>query len=613
LLSKSGTDTAVPPTTFALKGKVHGGQQPVVNSSIRLYAAGTGGYGTPAQSLLSGPGYVLSDANGGFSITGSYTCPSPSTPVYVVASGGNSGSVTANSAISVMAVVGACGSLNPSTFLMINEVSTVAGAYALTGFMSSSSQLSSSGTASAVAGLANAANSVANLVDLATGSTRNITTGSNGVVPQAEINTLGNVLAACVNTGGPSSPPCQTLFTATTPPGGSAPTDTLQAALNIAKYPALNVSTLYDLSVASPPFQPALTAAPNDWTMAVTYTGGGINVPQALAVDAGGNVWVVNTNNALTKLAAGTAAYTFGSTGNKNFGLDAPSGIAVDAAGNIWVSNCGDACSASGAASSVTEITSDGSLAIGAPFTGGGLGAAFGIAVDGASNIWAANTYANSVSKFTNAGAAGSPPAGFTDGGISYPLGLAIDATGSVWTVNPVTNTIGKLTNSGTAAAGSPFGGAGLTYPEGLAIDHSGQVWIASHDANAVVAISNSGGVLSGATGYVGGGISQPNSIAIDGNGAVWVANGTGTGGVSALSNAGIVQSPPPGYLAAGLVYPNGVAVDASGNLWVTGCGSYCSGSGGNAGSVTQFVGIATPVITPLAVGVAANALGTKP
>jgi hypothetical protein len=44
--------------------------------------------------------------------------------------------------------------------------------------------------------------------------------------------------------------------------------------------------------------------------------------------------------------------------------------------------------------------------------------------------------------------------------------------------------------------------------------------------------------------------------------------------------------------------------VDGSGDIWVANSGSY---------KVTEFIGLATPVVTPLAVGVANATVATRP
>src|SRR5258708_622865 len=88
------TDTVSPGGIgVALKGMVHGGQQPVVGSHVYFYAAGAGGYESASVSLLtpgqggvstdgSGHGYVTTDATGGFSITGDWSCVHGSDQVY---------------------------------------------------------------------------------------------------------------------------------------------------------------------------------------------------------------------------------------------------------------------------------------------------------------------------------------------------------------------------------------------------------------------------------------------------------------------------------------------------------------------------------------------------
>ena len=79
------------PAPLTLRGRVHGGQQAVSGSTIQLYAAGATGYGSSATALLSTT--VTTDALGNFTITHDYTCPTASTQVYIVSTGGNPGLV----------------------------------------------------------------------------------------------------------------------------------------------------------------------------------------------------------------------------------------------------------------------------------------------------------------------------------------------------------------------------------------------------------------------------------------------------------------------------------------------------------------------------------------
>ena len=98
----------------------------------------------------------------------------------------------------------------------MNEVSTIATAYAIAGYATDATHVSSSGSTLAATGIANAFASVTNLETLNTGvalATTPVANGGNGTVPQSEINTLANILASCVNssgavTGPPNPTPC---------------------------------------------------------------------------------------------------------------------------------------------------------------------------------------------------------------------------------------------------------------------------------------------------------------------------------------------------------------------------------------------------------------------
>jgi len=307
----------------ALQGLVHGGRQPIAHATVVLYAAGSTGYGLPGTDGVNPT--VLdttnTDGSGNFTLgtTGAfnYTCPaSPNDQVYVVASGGDPGDgINANTFL--MAGLGSCSALQTnagSTFININEVSTVASVYALQQFMSinSSGGVNVGASPGNYQGLVNAFNTITNLENLGTGQAYTITPAyttntvpyyNSSTVPQARINTLADILASCVNTNGlgGSSTICSTLFTAATPSGGSAPNDTLQAMLNIAQNPGNNVATLAGLATSTAPFQPTLSTVPNDWLIGLTFIGGGLGgqqgsnyaiTNQQLAIDAVGNIWV---------------------------------------------------------------------------------------------------------------------------------------------------------------------------------------------------------------------------------------------------------------------------------------------------------------------------------
>lgn len=398
-----------------IQGAVHGGQQAVSGSTIQLYAVTTEGYNAPATALLTVP--VTSAANGDFSITGDYGCTGVD-QVYIVATGGNPGlpGNTNNGALALMAALGSCSALlaNASTtFINLNEVTTVAGAWSLARFMSSPTNTGTSATN--VLGVDNAFATANKIANLSTGTAPGPALPAGANLPVAEVNTLANILSSCINSNGSvaSGTACANLFAATTPPGGPAPTDTLTAALNIAHYPGNSVSTLFALATPSSVFQPALTSAPANWLIGIHHTGGGLAQPTGVAIDATGNVWVSSAANSVSEFSPIGAAlspaggYTAGSLSN-------PSAIAIDPSGNAWVTN-----------------------------------------------------QAGSVTRFTPLGASAT---NFASGGFSQPSSIAIDGSGNVWIANGGNGTVSGMSSTGSVIPATPFSGAGISSPSGIAI-----------------------------------------------------------------------------------------------------------------------------------------------
>ncbi len=251
---------------------VYGGVQPVIGAKLQLYEVGTTGDGSVATPLLKQP--TASDADGNFDITGAYTCPSPSALVYITATGGNAGlgAGTNNTALALMAVLGPCGNLTASTFIHINELTTVAAVWSLAPFMSSYSSIGS-GTTDAAA-LASAFTLASEYANTTTGTAPGLNVPAGTTVPVATLNTLANILSSCVNSAGGvagDGSVCGTLFAAATPSGGTAPVEVIGAGLNIANNPTENVSVIMGLAPAiGAPFVPTLSALPVDWTVNLT-------------------------------------------------------------------------------------------------------------------------------------------------------------------------------------------------------------------------------------------------------------------------------------------------------------------------------------------------------
>jgi sugar lactone lactonase YvrE len=581
LLTGCGTgaptaDLAGTQKTIKVSGIVHGGQQPVSQATIQLYSVGTGGLKSVSNPLISSTAPTGND--GSFNITGAYSCTG-ATQVYIVATGGSAGSGT-NSSIALAAALGPCSSLNSGTYIAINEVTTIAAAYALAPFASDFAHIGATG--SNPTGLVNAFANAALLANTAVGSAGGASVPTGVTVPLAEINTLADIVSACINTAGASSAPCTALFSAT------GATETFGASLAIAKNPGASaVTALYSLSVPTAPFQPTLTgtSAPNDFTIAISATAGGtLATPYGIAIDASGDAWVTNeTGSAVSELSASGGLLASPTA----TGLAGAQGVAVDRSGNVWVANT--------AGNSVVKFTlTSGSVTATNSYTAGGVTAPTAIALDSGGNAFITNFNGNSVTGLNSAGVPlnGSPFTGSSNN-ITVPNAIAVGPTGTIY-VTSGNGSIVNLSNTGTFLASLNDGT--LQGPAGVAVDGSGRALATGFTTGASI-----GGALSqfaaGGVAVAGSpatsGISSPSGVATDGT-SIWVANNTTSGSVAQFSyNSDTPLSPLTGF--GSLSSPTGVAVDASGCVWTANSGS---------NTVSKFIGLAAPIATPLATSV---------
>ena len=233
-IALTGCATGIPASApispaSAFSGRVHGGQQPVTGATVALFATTSNGYGQVATVL----GTTTTRADGTFLFTSPNTCTAGQ-QAYMIAYGGNPGltGTVNNSAIVLMAALSNCANLGPTTLVDIDEVTTVAAAYALSGFMPAGGAGVAAGNITAgvgttttnTQGMADAFANANNIVNYTTGQAYTATPAANstGVVPQATINSLANILQDCVNSTGPTSTACATLFTNATPPPARA-------------------------------------------------------------------------------------------------------------------------------------------------------------------------------------------------------------------------------------------------------------------------------------------------------------------------------------------------------------------------------------------------------
>jgi hypothetical protein len=608
-----------------VSGTVKTAATPLVGTAVKLYAAADDRH--VAATLI---GSSVTDSNGRFTI--SYKAPPPTDVIYLLASG-------PAASLEFAAILGQAAGAPANA--VVNELTTVAAAWSMAQFIEGGSIGGKS------PGMPNAAATFGTLVDVSSGDIATVLgsypNGSN-TTTLAEFNSLADLLAGC---GGGDQSNCMRLFAWATPPGGSAPTDLLQAAVNIAHYPWQNVSSLFSLSQSSTYYSPALNRAPDAWTIAVLHYGNGheMNGPGAMAFDADGHVWVANNYDPVVARACSSRV--------------------------------------------LTELTPTGADAPGAPFSGGGInGPGYGITIDPSGHVWLANfgfhgsacpverlLPPNSMSEFTGNGIALSPSEGFTAGGhIQRPQGIASDFAGNIWIANftdklpdiPgqlnyiteivggdsnqvktfinddvlgvafdvavdsesniwVTSTtggvhdggiIGQLfkVNPGTGVY-QRFTNSNLAVVHTLAVDSLDNVWVTDlvgptplRGGN-VVAFDHNGVPLSG-RGFTGGGIVGPWGVAIDGADNVWVADfiggrlvelcGARPDNCPAGDHTGDPISPKRGYNSDAMVRPTQAAIDGSGNVWVTNNWKIIPFQQDPGGfGLLEFIGLAAPVRMP--------------
>ena len=566
----------------SFSGVVRAGALPMVGSSVQLYGAGTTGNGSAPTSLLSSP--VTSDTNGAFTITGATACPYSTSVLYLVARGGSSGVAGASNNAAVMtAVLGQCSALKGGTSVVINEATTVATAWAMTPFLAAGAQIGATSTNGS--GIALAAADAMNLVNIAAGKGPGASFPSTGTAPTSRLNAMANLLNACIASSSASSSACTQLFSAAS--NGSAPTNTLDAAMNIAKAPGTNVAMLYGLSTASSAYSPALSAAPSDWTMFATYSGGGMNGPTSVSIDSQGNVWVANYFGVASLFSnTGAPMFAMGLSGN---GLLNSYGGAVDVNDTMWVANEQSANSVNGGLGSITLLNDSGTSS--SQYTSGGLNFPIAVAFDTSGVAWVVN-YGNShITLLSGSGSPLSGATGYAAANLQFPSAVATDSKCNAYVANQSSSTITRVLADGSAFTDFVVGQG----PTSVAVDSADNVWSANFYGNSVGLVSSSGTVLSG-SGYTGGAMNAPRGIAVDGSGNAWVASEHGPSlaefSSASNSNHGSLLSPGSGWGAdANLVEPYALAIDAAGNVWVSNYGS---------NTLTEFIGMAVPVKTPL-------------
>lgn len=569
-------------TTLNIAGKVHGGQQPVSGSTIQLYAASSTtnqGASTPMLTTT-----VTTATDGSFTITGDYTCPASNPLVYIVATGGNPGlgGTVNNTDLTMMSLLGTCTSLSSFTDVIINELSTVASVEALSSFMSDAVHVGSA--PSNLVGIAGAFATASSTYDFTTGGFDGAALG----LPELTVNTLANILAACVNTSGGvsgDSSPCGQLLSL----AGGGSTDTVTAALHMVQSPGHNTSQLYGLIVASPPFQPYFTTVPTDFSAAVGYS-----VPaniQAGTLDSNGNIWLYTGGynyDTMTDQSTDTqgAIYVYNNSFSEIFsitppagGLYYPNGMTTDASGHVYTINANNTVSEFNSAPATLSPAGGWSTGFTSAFTGTGTGNGYvtdsseagPITVDALGNMWVSAPSTSTTGCYAELDKTGavitpaSTSAFCTAIGIDYSS-FATDGSGNAWASGYLS--IAKVNASGSLAATAPTSqscfypandvsvGSGAYYlaTVGLLYDHvNNQLW----------------------------GYSETGAGAITDSGtAVFCDAGSST--MPIIAPYASTSTTPGDPYSAGSLLGTSAVLDGAGNLWFTTSGVAATGTVGS-------------------------------
>ncbi|MFP5206211.1 MAG: choice-of-anchor Q domain-containing protein, partial [Acidobacteriota bacterium] len=246
-------------------------------------------------------------------------------------------------------------------------------------------------------------------------------------------------------------------------------------------------------------------------------------------------------------------------------GFSFPAGLAVDGAGNVFVADTGN--------SAVKEIVAAGGYTT-VNTLGSGFLNPFGVAVDGAGNVFVADSNNSEVKEIVAAG--GYTTVNTLGSGFLNPFGVAVDGAGNVFVADYGNNAVKEIVAAGGYTTVNTLG-SGFSRPTGVAVDGAGNVFVADAGNNAVKEIVAAGGYTTVNT--LGGVFSFLFGVAVDGAGNVFVAD-RGNNAVKEIVAAG-------GYttvntLGSGFNVPFGAAVDGAGNIFV-------ADNGNNAVKKMQF------------------------
>lgn len=344
--------------------------------------------------------------------------------------------------------------------------------------------------------------------------------------------------------------------------------------------------------------------------------------PVGIGIDASGNLYVADINNATIRKVAPDGATTTlaglaGATGDDDgrgvsARFDGPGGTAVDSAGNVYVADLANHAIRKISPGGVVALFAGGGYASGVD--GNGMKAKFkfpsDVAVDAADNVYVADSGTHTIRKITPSGDVTTLAGTFfvegrEDGtGASArfrtPSGIAVGPDGTVWVADERNDAIRAITPDGrvttVAGAGGPgradgTGSAASFYrPAGLTVGPDGNVFVADTSNNLIRKMTPAGVVttIAGGSDFVNGGsadgvgrdarFASPIDIVADHSGNLYVADAdndairkvTADGVVSTFAGRPLALEQRDGSRAsARFTEIRDMVADASGNVYL--------------------------------------------
>jgi sugar lactone lactonase YvrE len=354
-------------------------------------------------------------------------------------------------------------------------------------------------------------------------------------------------------------------------------------------------------------------------------TSANLAYPIGVAVDGAGKLFIADWfNERIRRVDAAGTITTVAGNGTFGFGGDGgpatsaslrePLGVAVDAAGNLLIADTSNQrIRRVDPAGTIMTVAGNGTFGFsgdGGPATSGSLSFPAGLAVDGAGNLFIADTLNHRIRRVDAAGTittvAGNGTLGFSgDGGpatsasLWNPVGVAVDGAGNLLIADSANKRIRRVDTAGTITTvagnglgvfsgdGGPATSAGLPAPWGLAVDGAGNLFITDTDNHRVRRVDTAGtittvagnglGVFSGDGGpATSASLKSPFGVAVDGASNLLIADSDGRirrvdigGTIMTVAGNGLFGFSGDGGPATNARFagPRGLAVDGAGNL----------------------------------------------